>query len=248
MQLVSEALFGKASKDQRTVAQFEKEVGPLWPELAANVAWLKSVNNMLQRGIGLSLQHYDVGVPVAGCKVSKFYLADVELLGEKMRRLCYELTDGTRGLVITRAWREGREHLPVLHLHMDQGPVGWPSAMYSLCRLLCSVTPDIFHRLHNDMLLSVAQNGLLPLRRSFRSLLKMLRGGFSSDATLHGIRKTVRELREMHHAPSTFFELIGEPIIMELMPEMGPGPPAVEQESMAWQRFLENMGEHHLGP
>eukprot|EP00971_Amphidinium_carterae_P126283 2501687-Amphidinium_carterae.1 len=110
---------------------------------------------------------------------------------------------------------ECKDFAPVLHCSLDQGGIGVPMTLYLLLKekLRMSVSYDINHRVHNDVLLASTHAGLTDLRLEARVALKARAGPFQSGSFLHCIKGIAQEFFTLHSYGNPLFLVVYEEMV-----------------------------------
>eukprot|EP00971_Amphidinium_carterae_P331268 6464728-Amphidinium_carterae.2 len=128
------------------------------------------------------------------------------------------------------------------------GSVGWIGTSFLMTRAKVTVTWDVYHRQSNDWLLAVGQSNLTSVRNVFKSVAKLHRGAFQSDATFDELRECAKRLSSLHTSGCPLWDILADDITAEL--ELLPfhRPATEEEEHRAWDVASASLCSQPLGP
>lgn len=168
------------------------------------------------------------------------YFAQMPALGgHPEQRSCLELEGGTRCIEVPRLIDgEGqRQHL-VLHLACDQGSIGLPALMYLQYSvgLRMTVSNDLFHRVHNDIVDSVAEAGLMLVRLEYLVAAKVRQGPFAGQANCSIMASAAAEMSVCWTAENPVFQLLYRDIVAEHPEALGSADIGTKEHmATAWE-------------
>eukprot|EP00971_Amphidinium_carterae_P084204 1666962-Amphidinium_carterae.1 len=128
-------------------------------------------------------------------------------------RLLVKEPSGKKRLVLPRVEAgECKDYAPVIHFSLDQGGIGLPMTLYLLLkeRLRMSVSFDLNHRIHNDVLLAATHSGFIDLRLEAKVAMRARAGPFQSGSFLHLMRGVAREYFAVHTYANALFQVVYE--------------------------------------
>lgn len=204
-------------------AEEEACVGTLFAgatERKSNRDILIKVDNMLRAGCGFGVSTF---VPKVSAKAlpegAVRYFAPMAHpeTGNMERRSCIAFPDGTRQVEVPRMLVGSTLVRPTLHLCADQGSVGMSCYLYMLLGIGCRMTlvPDLFHRLHNDMLGAVAEAGLSMVRAECFIPARMRRGPFDKQGNHAVLKGASQEMGRVLAVDNPLFEMLYDDLVAE---------------------------------
>eukprot|EP00971_Amphidinium_carterae_P182196 3615739-Amphidinium_carterae.1 len=186
----------------------------------ANYQWLQGLDSLMITGLGWGLKELiPARRPVPLARGNKRYVAEVPLGdGRSSKRVCIETSVGQRYIEVPRKSLEG-EALPgkVLHLSLDQGPVGFSAMQYMRSRLGLRLTAswDLFHRLQNDWLSAVGASSLHVIRLEYLAVHRLRDGAFHSNSNHGALVAAAEELFALTDERNEIYELLYDRIVSE---------------------------------
>eukprot|EP00971_Amphidinium_carterae_P139517 2764327-Amphidinium_carterae.1 len=137
---------------------------------------------------------------------------------------------------------------PVLHVCVDQGSVGWAGLQYACTKLRITLTGDVFHRRHNDFLLALGDAECVNLRLAFKTLCRLQRAPWGSDANLAEMRSCARHLFELHTPGHPVFQWLLQDIAREVGAEHKDRELSAAEELQVWESLKGELMSQPLGP
>ena len=223
--------------------------GQLFPERLANDAWIRCIDRSMQRSLGWGLSHYV-------CKKRSRPLAEGESRytavaqtpdGRPMKRVCIECADKRSEFEVHRAFRGENEVVPVFHMAIDQGSIGWAGSVYLMQRLRMTLTPDWLHRVVNDYQLALGRTNMIGIRRSFKVLSKLRRGAWKNDGNHELLRRTASEMFSCHSHGYVLFQALLSELFTEQSVTLGAEQGSERQQVQLWGQLRLDLSEAPLG-
>ena len=186
----------------------------------ANRDYLQQVDHLLQESIGHGLVFFNPVrrlVPLAPGE-RRYREATREVGGVQLRRCARQLVGGERIYEVPREYHpDGGEKVPVLHVAIDQGQHGLASWWWLLVAkgLRMSLSFDIFHRVHNDLLAATSSSGLASVRLNACHLLRYKEGPFKSESNSSVLRGAAQDLHASAHWSNPLWELLYAAVAFE---------------------------------
>ena len=192
--------------------------------LQANLWVVKAIDHSLQVGAGFGLSRFLPTrrmTPLDPETHARFSIKPgpahpaVLFSEEREFRWC------VRDLKTSKTWLETSTHLPAsIHLVTDMGTVGWQAKfwMEQASGLSCTWRPDLHHRVHNDVKLSVQDAGLIVPQTAATALLKLGGGPWSNQSYQLQIADAARSYFEVADAGDYLYRMHYEDIAADVHP------------------------------
>ena len=186
----------------------------------ANRDYLHQIDHMLRESAGIGLSFF---VPARRWKPllaseRRYREAPKMVGGTTTRRCARELSTGER-FYETPVIRNdlGVLQRPVLHVAVDQGQHGMAAWVWLLLGkgLRMTVTWDVFHRVHNDVLAATSSAGLASVRLDAMHLLKYREGPFSSESNASVMKEAARDLFSSSPAGNPLWDVLYSAVAVE---------------------------------
>ena len=112
---------------------------------------------------------------------------------------------------------DGSEKYKILHVSIDQGQHGLAAWLWALLGkgLRMTLTCDIFHRVHNDVLAATAASGLASVRLDACHILKYKEGPFKSESNASVLREAARDLLNTVPASNALWDMMYSAVVLE---------------------------------
>ena len=186
----------------------------------ANRDYIEQVDHMLQETCGKGLMGF---LPprrwlplVSGEKRyrEKTRLED----GAEVRRCARQLAGGERLYEVPKAFlSDGTPKVDILHVTIDQGQHGLAAWLWCLMGkgVRMSLTCDLFHRIHNDLLAATSAAGLAGVRLDATHVLKYKEGPFKSESNASVLREAARDLHQSAPAANPLWDMLFSAVAAE---------------------------------
>eukprot|EP00971_Amphidinium_carterae_P276856 5494429-Amphidinium_carterae.3 len=212
--MATDVLNVEKSRARHPALQLYKDKhGAVDPERASNVPWLQCLDRMLVQSVGWGFGQYIPKRRPVAIVEGQTRKQTTRPDGEQRVRNYFEGPGGEKVYEIARLVAlDKREVLPCLHLCIDEGPTGWPASVYLAARGRITVTPDTFHRQHNDWLLAIGHSGLVDVRNAYKPLGKLRRAPWSSEGHHEELIATAKHFFATH--------TVGHPLVQWLLDDL----------------------------
>ena len=208
-----------AQRDKEICKLTEQEVQRDGKERLANLEFLKVLDHALFQATGAGLARFVPKRKLSPlCEGDTRKSVDMQVPGEpaKRRRSVIHTAAGERFYEVGLEMRHGQRVLPTLHMVSDMGPIGLPAQLFMALKLQlrCSLSFDILHRMHNDVLAATTQAGLMVTRLEYHMVARMRKGPFKpGGANFHGLKGAAVEFFRDTKSDGMIFELMYNDIL-----------------------------------
>ncbi|CAK0895039.1 unnamed protein product [Prorocentrum cordatum] len=206
-----------SERESRQLDMLDTELGYDQMQRKANLAWMRALDNMLRAGCGKTLSDFVPRRRLAALGPGeRREFVNVQMPDGSMElRSVIQKEDGVRCFELPRVVVANRRVHRIMHIALDQGSTGLPSLLWLALGkgLRCTVTWDLFHRLHNDMAEALALAGLTVIRLEFYQVLKMRKGPWNGDGNWNVLRGAAREMKTTLKADNALFEFLYEDLV-----------------------------------
>eukprot|EP00971_Amphidinium_carterae_P339145 6476776-Amphidinium_carterae.4 len=137
-----------------------------------------------------------------------------------------------------------------LHVCCDQGSIGHAAMQYceQVLGLRMSLQCDIWHRLHNDLVIAVSSSGCARARLDTLHVMKLRRGPFQRAGNLGVLRCAAQLMREEVPEQNPLWDILYAPVMAELgMSERSVDFGTEEHVSRAWREILKVLSTEGIG-
>eukprot|EP00971_Amphidinium_carterae_P345175 6485988-Amphidinium_carterae.4 len=188
--------------------------------------------------MGIRLDHYRPTVVLHPREESE---VEYKAVVGSEQRLLVKSSDGKKSMRLPRMDSgDMKDVAPVLHLSLDQGGIGMPMTLFLLLkeRLRLSMTFDLNHRIHNDVLLASTHCGLVDLRLEAKVAMKARTGPFQSGSFLHCMRGVAHEYFSLHTYENPLFQVVYEEISERCSDSVGESAAGSQAHMLeVWERL-----------
>ena len=248
--MVKAMLSGDNASQKHLQSRYQQLLGSLFPDRVANQEWIKVIDRSMVRSLGWGLSRYlskRSPRPLLEGEIRYVGMARTPS-GAPMKRMCIEKADKKTEFEMHRVFIGQSEVVPVCHICIDQGSIGWAGCMYLLTILRITVCPDLLHRVSNDFLLAIGKANLVPVRSAYKVLGKLRRGAWSSDSNHELLRHTAKEIFSKHSHGYSLFQTLLEELFREQGMELGQAQGDERQQIVLWKALDEELTTAPLGP
>ena len=206
-------------------ARAEAAVTTRKKERLSNMYWVTALDNAMKLGIGRHLSEF---LPIRrlrplGSTELRYFVADSELReggDEAVRRACLwnSETKETEVEMPREYCDDGTENPPSdMVIAIDQGSIGHPCLFWLYLRLgLRGIwSHDPWHRIWNDLKLSLIAAGLWPVVREMTVVMNSSHGPFEGAAFFQTLKNAMGELHRVSKSDNFFFDYFYEGICQD---------------------------------
>ena len=186
----------------------------------ANRDYIEQVDYMLQEICGKGLMAFlppRRWLPLAAGE--KRYRESTRMEeGVEVRRCARKLVGGERLYEVPKAYfSDGTPKVDILHVTIDQGQHGLAAWLWCLMGkgVRMSLTCDLFHRIHNDLLAATSAAGLAGVRLDATHVLKYKEGPFKSESNASVLREAARDLHQSAPATNPLWDMLFSAVASE---------------------------------
>eukprot|EP00971_Amphidinium_carterae_P161755 3206590-Amphidinium_carterae.1 len=242
-------LGGNAQGMKQSEKGYKDVLGPLLVDRRANAEWLRALDRTVKRGTGSCLSRYK---PASSCGVStrgevRSKISAKEGDAERKYRICVKVEGEANRWLLQRVFAGDEEIAPSLHVSIDQGSVGFAGMMFLCTRLRVTCCADVFHRIHNDYLLSIGHCDLAPIRCAFKKLNKLRRGAWANEGNHSILNRCAVEFFGLHNHGHPLFQALFSDLMRELKIEDVAGNANDSLQQQVWQELARDLPQRALG-
>jgi len=185
----------------------------------SNRDWLQKFDNQIRISTGKGLMQFAPRRRVLPLQADeKRYFVDLtQPDGSVARRACVQAASGEREYEVPRVVQNNLRIQPTVHIAADQGSTGLPALQFLMyhCGLRATVTYDIFHRCHNNLLDAIASCGLMIIRLEYAAVCKLRRGPYEGAANGSILAAAAAEMEKHWSCDNMLFMMIYDDLVDE---------------------------------